>query len=277
MTTWFNTIRTLYLAFYSPHVYVRAAREWRGIGFGYLFCLILISTACIGIWVHTWTNVAIAQIEKVLLPQLPKMTFQDGKLAIDKELPYVIRINDVPVARFDKTDELPAEPSEFSPLVLGETKASQYIKRTGKVKEWIYDKVLSTVIDPLGVARYVQFLKTWLGVIVAAIILPIHFAIVATQTLLLGVIGRVFTSTMSMHLTYSRLVRIAVVAVTPGVVLGTILLVANQFFQLWLGIYGIMAAGYMFFGVYSNKHADDHIFEGSPMNDGYPESTEFEC
>ncbi len=37
---WINNIRTLYLAFYSKHTYIRAAREWKGIGFGYLFVMI---------------------------------------------------------------------------------------------------------------------------------------------------------------------------------------------------------------------------------------------
>jgi hypothetical protein len=129
----------------------------------------------------------------------------------------------------------------------------------------------------LGVSKHIKFLKTWLGVIVAGVLLPIHFAWVASQVLVLGFIGRVFTATMSFYLSYSKLVRVSVVAVTPGVVLGTLLIVSNQFFQLWLGIYGILAAVYLFYGVYSNKHADDHIFAGMPIDDGYPETTEFEC
>ena len=82
---------------------------------------------------------------------------------------------------------------------------------------------------------------------------------------------------MRVALTYSRLVRISVVAVTPGVVLGTLLIVSNQFFALWLGIYAIMGVIYLFYGVYSNKHADDHLFfQDMPIDDVYPETTEFE-
>ncbi len=275
---WFNTIRTLYLAFYSKDAYIRAVREWKGIGFGYLFVLIFLSTACIGIWVHTWTNVAIAQVEKLVLPQLPTMTFKDGRLTIDKELPYLITVNDNVICRFDKTDALPADRAEFAPLVVGETKFAHYVRGKGLVKEWIYDKILSSIIDPLEVAKFIKFLKTWFGLIVAAILLPIHFLWVASQTLILGAIGRVFTSTMGLMLSYGKRVRISVVAVTPGVVLGTILIVANQFFALWLGIYGIMAAVYLFYGVYCNKHADDFLYYGDvPLDDGYPETTEFEC
>ncbi len=273
---WINTIRTLYLAFYSKHTYIRAAREWKGIGFGYLFVMIFLSTLCIGIWVHTWTNVAIAQVEKLILPQMPTMTFKEGHLTIDKELPYVISVNGTNIVRFDKTSAQPSDPAEFAPLVLGETSFSHYVRGTGMVKEWIYKKVFSAIIEPLGIAKHIAFLKTWLGLIVALVLLPIHFSFVACQTLLLGAIGRVFTSTMNFILSYSKLVRISVVAVTPGVVLGTLLIVTNQFFPLWLGIYGIMAAVYLFYGVYSNKHADDHIFAGMSM-DEYPETTEFDA
>lgn len=274
---WINTIRTLYLAFYSRDAYIRAAREWRGIGFGYLFTLILISSVCIGIWVHIWANAIILQVEKVILPQLPMLTIKDGRMTIDKELPYVITIAGSPAIRFDRTADQPADPAEFAPIIFGENEVAHFVRDQGKVKKWIYEKIWSLVLDPLGVARHIKFLKTWLGLIVAAILLPIHFAWVASQTLILGAIGRVYTATMNFYLSYSKLVRVSVVAVTPGVVLGTLLIVTNQFFQLWLGIYGIMAAVYLFYGVYSNKHADDHIFYDMPMDDGYPETTEFEC
>lgn len=274
---WINTIRTLYLAFYCRDAYIRAAREWRGIGFGYLFTLILISSVCIGIWVHIWANAIILQVEKVILPQLPMLTIKDGRMTIDKELPYVITIAGSPAIRFDRTADQPADPAEFAPIIFGENEVAHFVRDQGKVKKWIYEKIWSLVLDPLGVARHIKFLKTWLGLIVAAILLPIHFAWVASQTLILGAIGRVYTATMNFYLSYSKLVRVSVVAVTPGVVLGTLLIVTNQFFQLWLGIYGIMAAVYLFYGVYSNKHADDHIFYDMPMDDGYPETTEFEC
>ena len=274
---WINTIRTLYLAFYSKHAYIRAAREWKGIGYGYLFVMILVSTLCIGIWVHTWTNVAIGQIEKLILPQLPTMTFKEGHLTIDKELPYVITVNGINAVRFDKTDAQPADDADFVPLVVGETGCANYVRGHGLVKEWIYKKIFSAIIEPLGIAKYIAFIKTWLGLIVAGVLLPLHFAFVASQTLLMGLIGRLFTSTMSFIMSYSKLVRISVVAATPGVVLGTILIISNQFFTLWLGIYSIMAVVYLFYGVYSNKHADDHIFAQTPMDEGYPETTEFDA
>jgi hypothetical protein len=274
---WINTIRTLYLAFYSKHTYIRAAREWKGVGYGYLFVMIFLSTMCIGIWVHTWTNVAIGQIEKLILPQLPTMTFKEGHLTIDKELPYVIAVSGKNIVRFDKTDVQPDDPADFAPLIVGETGCAHYVRGHGLVREWIYKKIFSAIIEPFGIAKYIAFLKTWFGLIVTAVLLPIHFGFVATQTLLLGLIGRVFTGTMNFILSYSKLVRISVVAVTPGVVLGTILIVTNQFFPLWLGIYSVMAAVYLFYGVYSNKHADDHIFAGMPMDEGYPETTEFDA
>lgn len=274
---WINTIRTLYLAFYSRDVYIRAAREWRGIGFGYLFTLVLISTVCIGIWVHVWANTIIIQFEKIILPQMPTLTLKDGRMTIDKDLPYVITIEGSPVIRFDRTVEQSADAAEFAPIVFGESGCAHFVRERGRVKKWVYEKVWSLVLDPLGVAKHIKFLKTWLGLIVAGILLPIHFTWVASQVLILGAIGRVYTATMNFYLSYSKLVRISVVAVTPGIVLGTLLILSNQFFQLWLGIYGIMAAVYLFYGVYSNKHADDHIFYDLPLDDGYPESTEFEC
>jgi len=274
---WLNTLRTMYLAFYSKHAYIRAAREWKGIGYGYLFVLVLISSLCIGLWVHTWLNIAIAGIEKHILPQLPSMTFADGHLTIDKELPYVISVNGNGLCRFDKTNDLPPDPVEFAPIVLGTSDAAVYARGKGILKEWVYEKVWSLVLDPLGVTKFVKFIKTWGGLVVAGVLLPIHFLWVASQTLFLGAIGRVFTNTMHVALTYSRLVRISVVAVTPGVVLGTLLIVSNQFFALWLGIYAIMGVIYLFYGVYSNKHADDHLFfQDMPIDDGYPETTEFE-
>jgi len=273
---WMNTLRTIYLAFYSKDAYIRAAREWKGIGYGYLFILILISTLCIGLWVHTWINIALSGVEKHILPQLPRMTIAEGHLTIDKELPYVIAVKGNSLCRFDNTNDLPPDPAEFSPFVFGTSDFAIYSRKNGLLRQWVYEKIWTAVIEPLGVTKYVQFLKTWGGLVFAGILLPLHFLWVASQTLILGALGRIFARTMHTALTYSRLIRISVVAVTPGVVLGTLLIVSNQFFALWLGIYGIMGAIYLFYGVYSNKHADDHLFYEMPVDESFPESTEFE-
>ncbi len=103
----------------------------------------------------------------MILPQMPTMTFKDGHLTIDKELPYVIAVNGSNLVRFDRTSAQPSDPAEFVPLVVGETSFSHYVRGTGMVKEWIYKKIFSAIIDPLGIAKHIQFLKTWFGAIVA--------------------------------------------------------------------------------------------------------------
>lgn len=252
----FLALRTLYLSFYSRHAYIRAVKEWTGLSFGYLFMVVLFSTIAIGIWVHVWVNIGVQQLEKMVLPQLPKLIFKDSVLTIDKPLPYTIIINEEPFIRFAETDAQSADTNDFVPVIVGKTKWSQYAAN-GRVTQADFAQNLNTIIEPLGVAKYVTWIKTYLGLTVGLILLPLHFTFVAVQTLILGLVGKLFASTMTYELNYPDLVRVSTVSVTPGIIVGTLLLVNNQFFGLWLGIYGIMALAYLFYGVYSNKRFDE--------------------
>lgn len=252
----FLALRAFYLSFYSRHAYIRAVKEWTGLSFGYLFFLVLFSTIAIGIWIHVWVNIGIQQVEKLVLPQLPKLIFKNSVLSIDKPLPYTIVINEKPFIRFDETDARSPDQAEYVPVIVGKTKWSQY-STNGKVTQSEFAPDLNTIIEPLGIAKYVAWAKTYLGMTVALILLPIHFVFVAVQTLILGLVGKLFASTMTYELNYPDLVRVSTVAVTPGIIVGTLLLVNNQFFGLWLGIYGILALAYLFYGVYSNKRFDE--------------------
>lgn len=252
----FLALRTLYLSFYSRHAYIRAVKEWTGLSFGYLFMVVLFSTIAIGIWVHVWVNIGVQQLEKMVLPQLPKLIFKDSVLTIDKPLPYTIIINEEPFIRFAETDAQSADTNDFVPVIVGKTKWSQYAAN-GRVTQADFAPNLNTIIEPLGVAKYVTWIKTYLGLTVGLILLPLHFTFVAVQTLILGLVGKLFASTMTYELNYPDLVRVSTVSVTPGIIVGTLLLVNNQFFGLWLGIYGIMALAYLFYGVYSNKRFDE--------------------
>lgn len=83
--------QALYLAFFSPRLYIDVIKRWRGFGFLYFSLLILIISIPWGI--H-YTRVFLQYMdEEIIYPfkQMPLLVIQNGQASIDKPQPYFVK------------------------------------------------------------------------------------------------------------------------------------------------------------------------------------------
>jgi hypothetical protein len=79
------------------------------------------------------------------------------------------------------------------------------------------------------------------------------------QTLIYALIGLIVSNVMTVGLSFGQIVRIASVALTPPLVLETIIRCTGHSIQLWGPIAVAIAIGYVIFGVRANASADGPV------------------
>jgi hypothetical protein len=84
-----------------------------------------------------------------------------------------------------------------------------------------------------------------------AVIVSFIFRIL--QSLVYAVFGKLFAAISSIPITYVQIVRIAMVALTPVIILGTILELAHVWFPGEMLCFFIIAMFYVIYGIYANK------------------------
>ncbi|NDF11713.1 MAG: DUF1189 domain-containing protein [Proteobacteria bacterium] len=271
----FSFLAAIPRSFFSRALYREAGRSWRGYGALYLFGIIFVHLLVtygafeIGFDVDeikrhqqkeskslstSLDNVSgyIADIAE----QFPDLTIKDGKAHIESDSVYVLK--DVQSGSQD-------------PIILIDTTGNtQSLKGSGAVMLITDERVI--VRDQNGDKEYYTFAKApdmvinndkilhWLRYLPIAV-LPGDFLglylYIFTLSLIFGLLGGLFCQINKVEgMCYRDLVRISMVAATPGLMLEALSnAIGIEFFHHPELIYFLMHAAYVYHGVESNKTA----------------------
>jgi hypothetical protein len=98
-----------------------------------------------------------------------------------------------------------------------------------------------------------QFYKQWTWSLVAAFLIPIYFVFCLIQVLIYALFGLAMSRMLNVGLPYAALVRLSVIALTPVLLIDSVLKVRGLMFGYWWIVSVLITLGYLFFGVRSNK------------------------
>ena len=254
------------LSFFSGELYRDVALNWRGVCFGYLFLLILICTIPRMFHIKNRISLFIDEEAPSLLENVPKISITDGQVQIDEPQPYYIMApdsNEV-IAIIDTTGEIQSLDDTDAFILLTKTKL---IHRQSDVEYRTYD--LSDVKEfELDENRIMGWLNTF-----KKLVLPLFFPFILLgsfvfriiQALIYAAIGLVFASIYNLKLSYNSLLRMAVVAITPCIIVRTVFKIASvqiPMSGLW---FFLLAMGYLFFGVWSISQAGKIPTDENPI------------
>lgn len=90
-TPHFSYWRALYASFFSSALYVDVGKRWKRFAFGYLLLMIFVISLPLGIRVVFVMNDVLN--EEIVSPirNLPELYLQNGKVSLDKPMPYLIK------------------------------------------------------------------------------------------------------------------------------------------------------------------------------------------
>lgn len=269
----FSIIHVPLLSFFSKALYRDVGLNWKGVGFAYLLLLLAICTVPRMFKFQRGLSRFIDQEVPPLIEQVPKITIAKGQVSIDEPQPYYIKdpdSNDI-LAIIDTTGEIQSLDDTEAFALLTKTKL---IHQQSKMEYRTYDlsQVQEFVLDKERITGWLDIIKKLLIPTLFPLMLLGSYIFRIIQALIYATIGLIFAVLCKTRLSYPALLRLAVVAITPCIIVRTVLESTSVHLPM-AGLWFFLAAmGYLFFGVKANSQTKGQSpLQGSVL----PESGEW--
>lgn len=250
----YSMVHPLYLSFFSKSLYQDVARNWKGLCLTYLFALLALSVIPGVMKIRTNLINFFNTDAPAFVKQMPTITVKDGKVSISKPQPYYIRDEktDKPVMIIDTTGKVSS--LSHSPAVVLVTKTSVIIKTDeDETRTFDLSDVKSLVVTRKVIYDWMDSFQDWSAFIFYPLALFFSFIYHIFEVLFFAAIGHMFARSLQARLPFSSVVRLAVIAITPSVILGTLLAVVQIGVPYWWYVSLIISTGYVYFAVRSNS------------------------
>lgn len=241
-----------YLAFSSRTFYADVVAHWRGLSFVHLLLVLLLSTGVYMMHFHTLVTGLMAEEAPPIIAQIPEIRIQNGKVQVDVEEPYYIHQPDSGklFAVIDTTGEITSLRQTDAVLLLtGSRLAARLSANDSRVLD--LSQIESLQINQTIVSQWLQDAQKWSPFILFPLVLGFSFLFRSVQALLYGGIGMALASMLKFTLPLGASVSVAIMAMTPVILLDALLVLLDIYLPLW-GLGGfLLALGYLVFGIRS--------------------------
>ena len=218
----FGRLQALWLSFYSRDLYREAARRWKGIGVLYLLLLLALTWLPSPVRWFAGLRLFAAGQGSEIVAQLPVITIEGGVMTADPPGPHVIPLDDVTLIIDDSVDTVPSD-LDGQTAVLTRREFGMTKPRSNERRVWELGPELNMVIAPDDVAGFLGSLSYWVPPLGYFFCVAGSLIFRTLQVLLYGAIGLMLAGRWRAGLDYSALVRLSALAITPVVILRTLL------------------------------------------------------
>ena len=245
------------MAFFSPSFYKDVGLNWKGTGFAYLLLLLAIC------WVPTFIQFQLSVANYVenkapaIISQIPPIIIIKGEASADVTQPYKIIDPDsgkvlVLIDTIGKT--VSREKIESIALL---TKTEAIIKKSDvETRIFSLKKIEFFVLDKQKVSSWLKMFRNYGALVLFLFFVIVSFVFRILQLLIYAVIGLLFTKICKTKHSYQTLLRLSVMAITPVIIISTVVEIAAIKIPLQSLLYFIAAMGYLFFGVKIVSHKE---------------------
>lgn len=250
----YSLLHSPVFSFFSRDLYRDVGQNWRGITALYLLLLLAFCWIFETWVVHTKVSQFIANETPPFIEQIPEITIKDGNVSINEPEPYFINdpgSNNV-IAIIDTSGQYTSLDGTLAYLLLTNNKL---IGRKSETETRVYDlsQIDAFFLDQAVANKFVSIFKTYFPFVFYVCAVLCSFLYRLVQVLIYGALGLLLCKVANVSLDYQTLVRLAVISITPVVLLDTVLEVTGiniPFF--WLICFAI-AMFYLYVGVRANK------------------------
>ncbi len=238
------------LSFFSKELYIDVGQNWKGVNFLYLLLLLAVCLIPRTINLHRGISNFVNNEAPAIVNQVPEITITDGQVSIKETQPYYIKDpdSDELLAIIDTTGQIESiEDTDAFCLLTG----NKVIIKKSKFENRTYDlsNVKAFAVDSERITGWLHIGRKFLAVVLYPFALLSSYVYRIVQVLIYAAIGLLFASFCKTTLSYAALIRLSVVAVTPCIIVGTILGLADTSIPYFL--YLVAALVYLFFAVKS--------------------------
>jgi hypothetical protein len=250
----FSIIHIPVFSFFSSELYRDVGLRWKGVNFLYLFLILGICWIPAMIKIHVGATDFVDNEVPAFLEQIPEISITNGELSISEAEPYYIKVPDSEevLVVIDTTGTIETLEDANAPCLLTKNKIT-WRKSEFETQTLDLSQIEEFSLNSDDVMGWVRTISKFLVVMTypAALLGSYVFRIV--QALLYGVVGLLFGLLFKAKLSYESLVRLAVVAMTPCMLVKTILGMADIHLPRAGLIFLMVTLAYLFLAVKVNS------------------------
>lgn len=249
----YTTIHPLFMSFYSKSLYQDVGRNWRNISFLYLFLLSAVCLIPIMFRVHSAVSDYLLKEAPKIVVQLPVIKITKGIVSVNEKMPYSIKDpgTDAPLIIIDTTGRVTSLEGSDALFLL--TKTKLLIKRGPKETRTLdLSEIDNLTIDQPGVYEWIETFLGYFVYMLYPFALLFSFLFRIAEALIFAAIGMLFVRNMRVSLRYRATLSLAVVSMTPAIILDTLYNYAEVNMPFWWLINFLIAMGYLLFAVKAN-------------------------
>ncbi len=218
----YNIAHLPFLAFFSKNLYRDIGQNWKGANFAYLFLLLAIC------WIPSTLKLREDLVQSLdsnqlhLINQLPDIHIKNGRVEVDQHKPYPIENRSgQTVAIIDTTGSMNYIADDHVMALLTE---SALIIRRGKNQFNTLDlsQVSEFHLNKQIANQWLQTTRNALAPLSYGLFLLLSYIFAVLAMLLTAVVGLILSTSIHSSLKFAGVLRIAVAAATPSIILITV-------------------------------------------------------
>jgi hypothetical protein len=255
-----SIVQAMYMSFFSKSLYQDVRKNWKGNAYPYLFVLTAIFVIPLMIKIHLGVNDFMTNDAPKITQQIPDIKIKDGQVSTPEAKKYTINDPDkgTPFAVIDTTGATKTlEPNTYFLL----TKNQVITKKEDGTETRIYDlsKVQDFTLTQDMINTWAGYIKNWLALALYPFTLLGVFLVRIIQALLYALAGFIITKIMKTHFSYQSLTRLSVIAMTPVIIVDSIIGYIDINIPYLTGGYIAITLAYLVFGILVSKNNKDQI------------------
>ena len=246
----YSIIQVPVLSFFSKPLYRDVCLHWRGTGFAYLLLLLAICWIPPVVKMHAGLARFIDNDTPKIVTQIPRISIVDGKASIKEAQPYYIRDPGTgkAIIIIDTTGTITSLANSDARGLVTKTEAI-FKKSEIETRTFTFKEIKDFTLDQDRIKSWLAMARTFVAPAMYPVLALGSFVGRIIQLLLYAAIGMLFTSGCKSKRTYAELLRLSVIALTPCILIKTVLGMA-QFHLPAAGLWYFLAAmGYLLLGI----------------------------
>jgi hypothetical protein len=253
----YSTVHPLYLSFYSKDLYQDVGRNWGKTSFLYLFLLLAVCSIPIMFRIHSTVSVYLHAEAPKIVKQLPVITIVKGEASVKEEMPYTIKDpdRDAPLIIIDTTGKTTSLKGSDALILLTKTKLF-FRESLTKTRTFDLSDMGDITIDQATAYDLIETFLEYFIYVFYPFALLFSFLFRLVEALIFGILGMLFSKRMRVPLGYRATLSLAVVSMTPAIILDTLYHYAEINIPSWWLMNFLVGLGYLFFAVQANADGD---------------------
>jgi len=256
----YNMFHIPFMSFFSGRLYADVALRWKGACLIFLFLLLAGCWGAQAVRAHVQFGKLLEDEELLaIIEKVPNVQLSGGELSADVEQPYFISDPDSgqAIIILDTTGEVTELPDDQTVVLITRTKLiarqSPHQVREYDLSEFEVDFAL----DQEKIMGWIELAGKWVGPVFFGVMFSFGLLYRLCWALILALVGMGLRSTVGTHLRFGALFRLAVVAMTPVILVKTLLALTDIRMPGMSGlVYTGVAILLLFYGLKSAASAE---------------------